>query len=133
MWVTRPPCRALVHMTPLPPTRPSDTLRNRKAGLRLRPPSEVTTMLRAWIPSFIVFCLGVVPLLGWGCSGPGGGNTEISGGNGGTSATGSGGTGIRPGAGGAAGTGIIIPTDDGGMVDNPCDQPDAPPDCMLES
>lgn len=89
-------------------------------------------MLRAWISSFIVFCLGVVPLLAWGCSGPGGGNTEISGGSGGTGGTGVGGSGLRPGTGGSAG-GVVIPTNDGGMVDNPCDQPDAPPDCMLES
>jgi fibro-slime domain-containing protein len=89
-------------------------------------------MLRAWIPSFIVFSLGVAPLFAWGCSGPGGPNTEF--GDGGTNATGSGGTGIRPGTGGASGAGgVIIPTDDGGDVENPCDKPDAPPDCMLES
>jgi fibro-slime domain-containing protein len=90
--------------------------------------------MRAWIPSFIVFSLGVAPLLVWGCSGPGGPNTEF--GDGGTSGSGtsSGGTGIRPGTGGASGVGgVIIPFDDGGTVDNPCDQPDAPPDCMLES
>jgi cysteine-rich repeat protein len=75
----------------------------------------------------------VAPLLVWGCSGPGGPNTEF--GDGGTNGSGAtGGTGLRPGAGGSGSGGVVvIPTDAGGMVDNPCDQPDAPPDCMLES
>jgi fibro-slime domain-containing protein len=88
-------------------------------------------MLRAWIPTFILLFAGVAPLLAWGC-GPGGGNTDITGGNGGSSATG-GGSGLRPGSGGSAGTAVIIDTDAGGQVENPCDKPDAPPDCELQS
>ncbi len=88
--------------------------------------------MRRWIPSLLVIWLGAVPLAIWGCSNAAGNNTSFdAGGSGNSGGTAAGGSGNGSSSGGAGG--IVIPVMDGGMVENQCDKPDAPPDCMLVS